>query len=136
MRSQPKLTVDAVVFDGAGRLLLIRRGKAPFKDCYALPGGFVEKNETVEAAARRELLEETGVTPTSQRLIGVYSKPGRDPRGQVISIAYLMRVGKTNPVAGDDAKAATFVAGWRTKKLAFDHADIVADAVALMRRSK
>lgn len=130
--SQPKLTVDAVVFDRAGRLLLIKRKSPPFKGCYALPGGFVEHGETVEEAARRELKEETGVTVESQRLVGVYSDPGRDPRGQVVSIAFLMKARAARPTAGDDAAAAEFVADWRSKPLAFDHAKIVADAIALL----
>jgi 8-oxo-dGTP diphosphatase len=128
---QPSLTVDAVVFDPTGRLLLIRRRHAPFKGRYALPGGFVEYGESVEDAARRELFEETGVTPRTQSLIGVYSNPKRDPRGHTVSVAYLMRVGNVTPKASDDASAAAFLADWRDKKLAFDHAQIVADAVKL-----
>ena len=132
---QPALTVDAVVFDGLGRLLLIRRRNSPFKGRYALPGGFVEYGETVEMAAARELMEETGIGPSSQRLIGVYSEPKRDPRGHTVSIAYLMQVGKAAPKAGDDARAAEFVSDWRSKRLAFDHNKIVSDALKLMRRS-
>jgi 8-oxo-dGTP diphosphatase len=134
--NQPKLTVDAVVFDRAGRLLLIKRKSPPFKGCYALPGGFVETGETVEEAARRELKEETGITVESQRLVGVYSKPGRDPRGHVVSIAFLMKTRAAKPAAGDDAAAAEFVDDWRAKPLAFDHAEIVADAVALLRKRR
>ena len=130
---QPALTVDAVVFDGTGRLLLIRRGKAPFKGQYALPGGFVEYGETVEEAARRELKEETGVTPASQQLVGIYSNPKRDPRGHTVSVAYLMRVRRAVAKSGDDASDAAFVAKWRAKRLAFDHAKIVADALKLKR---
>lgn len=133
---QPKLTVDAVVFDRTGRLLLIKRKSPPFKGCYALPGGFVEVGETVEQAARRELKEETGVEVDSQRLVGIYSQPDRDPRGHVVSIAYLMKARTSSAKAGDDAAAAEFVTGWRTKQLAFDHAKIVADAVALIRKGK
>jgi 8-oxo-dGTP diphosphatase len=133
---QPKLTVDAVVFDDEGRLLLIKRKSPPFKGCYALPGGFVEVGETVEDAVRRELMEETGVTANSERLVGIYSEPARDPRGHVVSIAFLMKVRPATPKAGDDAAAAAFVADWRSKHLAFDHAKIVADAVALMRKKR
>ena len=131
---QPKLTVDAVVFDDEGRLLLIKRKRPPFKGSYALPGGFVELDETVEAAAHRELKEETGVTVKSQRLVGIYSQPGRDPRGHVISVAFLMNIRTAVPKAADDAAAAEFVADWRSKKLAFDHRKIISDAVKLLRK--
>jgi 8-oxo-dGTP diphosphatase len=132
--THPKLTVDAVVFDREGRLLLIKRKGPPFKGHYALPGGFVELGETVESAAHRELKEETGVTAKSQRLVGIYSQPGRDPRGHVISVAFLMSVRASIPKAADDAAAAAFVEDWRSKKLAFDHGKIVADAVKLLRQ--
>lgn len=132
---QPALAVDAVVFDTRGRLLLIRRKFAPFKGRHALPGGLVEVGETLEAAAARELREETGMTPKSSRLIGVYSDPKRDPRGHCVSVAFLMRAAGGRPTAGDDAAAAEFVAGWRGKKLAFDHEKIVADALKLLGRS-
>lgn len=134
-KKQPALAVDAVVFDTDDRLLLIRRGHPPFKGRFALPGGFVEYGETLEEAAARELHEETGLKARTCRLIGVYSDPKRDPRGHTVSAAYLMTVGNAPPKAGDDAATAQFVAGWRDKKLAFDHDRIVADARALMRRS-
>lgn len=130
---QPSLAADAVVFDADGRLLLIRRKNPPFKGRFALPGGFVDYGETVEAAAKRELREETGLRAKSQRLIGVYSNPKRDPRKHIISVAFLISAdGK--PKGGDDADAAVFVADWRGKKLAFDHDKIVADAVALLKQ--
>ena len=135
MHKKPALAADAVVFDRDGRLLLIRRKNPPFKGRYALPGGFVEYGETVEAAAARELNEETGLSAKSQRLIGVYSNPKRDPRGHVVSIAYLMRVDAARPKGGDDAAAAEFVADWRDKKLAFDHDRIVADALRMIERA-
>jgi 8-oxo-dGTP diphosphatase len=131
---QPGLAVDAVVFDSQARLVLVRRKFSPFKGRFALPGGFVEYGETVEAAAARELLEETGLRPKTQRLIGVYSDPRRDPRGHTVSVAFLMTVAGGPPKAGDDAATAEFVAEWRNKKLAFDHEKIVADALTLMAK--
>lgn len=132
---QPALTVDAVVFDAQDRLLLIRRKFPPFKDRHALPGGFVERGETVEAAAARELKEETGLKAKTLRLVGIYSDPKRDPRGHTVSVAFLIQVGAASPKAGDDADAAAFIAGWRGKKLAFDHNKIVADALKLIGKS-
>ena len=128
---KPSVTADCVVFDDRGRLLLIRRRNPPFAGQFALPGGFVDPDETTEAAAWRELLEETGLQARELRLVGVYSKPGRDPRGWTISIAYLVSVDEGAPVAGDDAAAVEFRADWRELTLAFDHDEIVRDAAKL-----
>jgi 8-oxo-dGTP diphosphatase len=130
----PLLTVDCAVFDAKGRVLLIRRARPPFKGCYALPGGFVDVGETVEAACRRELMEETGVKVGRLRLVGVYSDPGRDPRTHTCSIVFLARVARAAARAGDDAAAAAWVADWSKLDLAFDHAAILADAGRMLRR--
>ena len=128
----PALTVDCVLFDPQGRVLLIRRKNEPFRGGYALPGGFVDVGETVEAACRRELFEETGLTVKGLRLIGVYSDPHRDPRGHTVSAAFLASLDEpTTPQAGDDAAAAEWIADWRGKTLAFDHAQILDDAEKL-----
>ncbi|CAN1723428.1 8-oxo-dGTP diphosphatase [Hyphomicrobium sp. 1Nfss2.1] len=129
----PALTTDCVVFDGRGRLLLIRRKNPPFQGDYALPGGFVEIGETAENGCRRELSEETGLKVGELTLVGVYSTPDRDPRGHTCSIAYRADVASAEPVAGDDAAAAEWVDNWREQKLAFDHAKIIADAEKLRR---
>jgi 8-oxo-dGTP diphosphatase len=131
----PLLATDCVVFDGRGRVLLIRRGHPPFEGQYALPGSFVEIGETVEAACRRELKEETGVDVRDLKLVGVYSDPKRDPRAHTCSVAYLTYVDSAEPAAGDDAAGAEWVADWRSETLAFDHADILADAATLRARS-
>jgi 8-oxo-dGTP diphosphatase len=125
----PPLAADCVVFDREGRLLLIKRGHAPFKGRYALPGGFVEIGETVEDAALRELKEETGIDGKIVRLIGVYSDPKRDPRGHTVSAAFLVRPRSTKVQGGDDAASAAFVEDWRGLKLAFDHNAILKDAL-------
>jgi 8-oxo-dGTP diphosphatase len=127
----PILTTDCIVFDRLGRVLLIRRGRPPFEGQHALPGGLVEIGETVEAACRRELKEETGVEVGALTLVGVYSDPGRDPRGHTCTVAYLARVEDATPSAGDDAAGAEWVDDWRRVTLAFDHAQILADAVRL-----
>jgi 8-oxo-dGTP diphosphatase len=130
----PHLTADCVVCDQAGRIILIRRKNDPFKGAYALPGGFVDIGETVEAACRREVLEEAGVAVSELQLVGVYSDPGRDPRGHTVSVAYLARLPDApKPKAGSDAEAAEWVKHWRDLDLAFDHAKIIADAEQIMK---
>jgi 8-oxo-dGTP diphosphatase len=124
----PSVTVDCVVFDSSDRLLLIRRRHPPFDGQFALPGGFVDYGETTEAAARRELMEETGLIARDLRLVGVYSDPKRDPRGHTIGIAYLTAIEDGAPIAGDDAAEAEFRTDWRELELAFDHNVIVRDA--------
>lgn len=80
----PALTVDIVIKREDGSIILVKRLNPPFKDEWALPGGFVEYGETVETAAKREAKEETGVEIELIRIIGVYSAPNRDPRGHTV----------------------------------------------------
>lgn len=127
----PLLAVDCVVIDEKSRVLLIRRKNAPYEGCLALPGGFVEQGETVEAAARRELMEETDIKTGRLLLVGVYSDPHRDPRGNVCSIAFFTRVDNVEPKARDDAVSVTWIADPQTVELAFDHGKIIADALKL-----
>jgi 8-oxo-dGTP diphosphatase len=128
----PALTVDCVIYDPQGRVLLIRRKNQPFKGAYALPGGFVDIGETVEAGCRREVREETGLDVEELRLVGVYSDPARDPRGHTASAAFLALLEEVKtPTAGDDAAAADWVENWRAAPLAFDHAKIIEDAEKL-----
>lgn len=131
----PALTTDCAIFDQAGRVLLIRRKHPPFAGTYALPGGFVEIGETVEAACRREVLEEVGLDLGDLELVGVYSEPLRDPRGHTVSIAFAARLSAgAVPKAGSDAATAEWVGDWRRLKLAFDHAQILADAETVLRQ--
>ena len=133
MPKTPLLTTDCVLCDQEERVLLIRRRNEPFKGAYALPGGFVDIGETVEAACRREVLEETGLAVDELRLVGVYSDPRRDPRGHTVSVAYLTFMPKgARPRAGSDAEAAEWVKDWRGQNLAFDHAQIIEDALKII----
>jgi 8-oxo-dGTP diphosphatase len=122
------------------QVLLIRRGIAPYKGRWALPGGFVRPAEGLEAAARRELAEETGLDVGRIHLeqVATYGEPGRDPRGRVVSVAYLALVPDLPaPVAGTDAASAGWVAVAELlsdrKRLAFDHHRILGDAVERAR---
>src|SRR4051794_31535221 len=137
---RPSVTVDLAAFAlfGTGpRVLLIRRKKEPYGGCWALPGGFLEMDEPIEAAARRELREETGLDVNGPvEPIGVFGDPGRDPRGRTISLAYAAVVpGASSEVAGGDDAAE---AAWRdprsSRDLAFDHDAILAAALDWLGR--
>ncbi len=125
----PKLMVDVVVPSEEGRVLLIRRASDPYEGQWALPGGFVEVGETLEAAATREAEEETGLKVEVVRLVGVYSEPDRDPRGHNVSCAYLARSQGGEPSAASDAAEVSFLDP-STVELAFDHEKIIADALS------
>lgn len=147
--ARPAVTVDAVVFglDLSAppnlNILLIERGRpgTAYEGCWAIPGGFVDENEDLEVAVRRELREETNIEPAHLEQLATFGKPGRDPRGHVISVAYmaLVRTDTVAPVAGDDAKvgSATWVPvedlGFVGQTLAFDHATIIEVALNRLR---
>jgi len=120
---QPQLAVDAVTIMG-DRILLITRGKQPWKGELAFPGGFVEDGENPEDAVLRELKEETGIDGRVVRIICVKGDPKRDPRGPVVSLAYLID-GKGEPMAGDDAEAAAWYPITEVKSMAGDHLEIL-----------
>ncbi len=124
----PLLAVDAAIIFQKG-IVLIRRENPPFQGCYALPGGFVEVGETVEQAVQREAREETGLQIDRLHLIGIYSDPGRDPRGHVVSAAFLAR-GRGNLVCGSDARTAEVFSLSGLPSLAFDHDRIIREALS------
>jgi 8-oxo-dGTP diphosphatase len=137
---RPAVTVDLVVITRERRplVLLIRRGHEPFAGMWAIPGGFVDKDESLEAAAKRELKEEAGVTVRDLEQLGAFGDPGRDPRGRTISVVYLARVDakKLKPQAGDDAAEVAWHPLEKLPPLAFDHAEILALAWKRLKRKK
>ncbi|MDT0649330.1 NUDIX hydrolase [Autumnicola edwardsiae] len=130
------ITVDSVILCSTNnqfKVLLIKRKKDPFKDQWALPGGFIEEGEDLEQAAKRELLEETGVKIHSMEQIRAFGKPGRDPRGRMISIAFLSRIFSEEALSpGDDAKDAAWFEINDLPELAFDHNEIITAARGLL----
>jgi 8-oxo-dGTP diphosphatase len=133
---RPSVTVDIVLFypakDGL-EILLIQRAKEPFKDHWALPGGFVDKDESLEDAAARELLEETKLRRARFKQIGAFGDPGRDPRGHTVSIAFAAILKSKPKVEGsDDAKEAAWHPVKRLPKLSFDHKKIIRVALKQM----
>ena len=133
----PLVAVDALIRYSDDSIVLIRRKNPPFKGMLALPGGFVDIGETVEDACIREAFEETNIKVKIVRLIGVFSKPDRDPRGHNISIAfYCIPLSKKQlPKAKDDALDLEIVPikGISKLNLAFDHKDII-DASGILNK--
>lgn len=126
---RPSVTVDVAVVtrERRPRVLLIRRGHAPYAGMWALPGGFIDMDETLEVSARRELREETGLQVKRLEQLATYGDPGRDPRGRTISVVYLARCGAKSQIrAGDDAAEAEWHPLQQLPPLAFDHTEILA----------
>lgn len=125
------LTVDSVVFcklDNQFKVLLVQRMNEPFKDQWALPGGFVEEGEDLETAARRELKEETGIEVPDMEQIQAFGQPDRDPRGHTVSISFLSRIFCEEDLKpADDAKDARWfnIEEVIDMQLAFDHDEII-----------
>jgi 8-oxo-dGTP diphosphatase len=139
------VAVDLVVLsvhEGDLHVLTVRRGSPPYAGRRALPGGFVEADEDLHQAARRELAEETGIRPARSYVeqLRAYGAPRRDPRGRVVSVAHLAVVSEpTEPLAGSDAAAAEWTPADELlaapRKMAFDHATILRDAVERLQDS-
>ncbi len=136
---RPMVTVDVVIFtvrEERLQVLLVQRKKPPFAGQWALPGGFIGMEESLEEAALRELAEETGVTQAYLEQLYTYGDPHRDPRGRVITVAYFALIPAGTPIraeGGDDASQARWFPVNDLPALAFDHADIIAYAVRRLR---
>jgi 8-oxo-dGTP diphosphatase len=132
------LSVDCVVFgfdEGELKVLLIQRALEPFKGRWALPGGFVKLEETVDEAARRELAEETGLTNVFLEQLYTFSAVDRDPRERVVSVAHfaLVKMSDHRAKAATDASQAEWFPVSKVPKLAFDHGEILATALARLQ---
>ncbi len=134
------VTADSAVFTNRAEelnVLMVRRANDPYRGRWALPGGFVDIDEDLASAARRELKEETGLDIEGMAQLGTYGTPGRDPRMRVVTVVYMAHVDEiAEPVAGDDAAEARF---WPVDALtsapdllAFDHLQILTDAIAAL----
>ncbi|WP_372650733.1 NUDIX domain-containing protein [Draconibacterium sp.] len=125
------LTVDAIVYvksEPTTFVLLIERGREPYKNKWALPGGFVDLDETLEKACIRELEEETGLQVEKMQQFRAYDAINRDPRHRTISVVYSVQLKEQKPVIGsDDAAQAKWFSINDLPELAFDHAEILAD---------
>ena len=135
---RPAVTADAVIFGFDNHelhVLLIERGVAPFRGMWALPGGFMRMNETIDQCVRRELREETAMTDVYLEQMHVFSSTNRDPRGRVVTVAYiaLVRPGDYQVVGGDDATRAQWFSLEWLPTLAFDHSDIISFARKYLR---
>lgn len=134
---RPAVTVDVVMVtrEERRRVLLIRRKHDPFAGTWAIPGGFVDMDESLEDAARRELFEETGLRTGRLEQLHTFGDPGRDPRGRTISVVYLAVVNpaRLKPEAADDAAEVGWHSFLRPPPLAFDHAQILALARKRLR---
>jgi 8-oxo-dGTP diphosphatase len=136
----PKIcvTADIIVFSilrGGLHVLLIRRANPPFQGKWALPGGFIEEEETLEQSALRELKEETGIEDVYLEQLYTFGDPGRDPRGRTVSVAYfaLVNADRVTVRAGDDAGDAQWHRVDRLPPLAFDHRRMIEMALARLR---
>ncbi len=122
-----QMTADVIIEMGINQIVFVKRKYEPFKESWALPGGKMEDDEKIENTAIREAKEETGLDIELTGIVGVYSKPTRDPRGRYISVVYTARVVGGNLHASDDAEQVSVLAIENLPKLAFDHNEILED---------
>ena len=134
---RPALTADVAVLrlEGIPEILLVERKDPPYAGMWALPGGFMEIEESLEEAARRELMEETGIKAGELIRYDTYDKPGRDPRGRTVTQVFVMIWKETmgEAVAASDANAVKWFDLTKLPQLAFDHAKIVGDVIEMIR---
>ena len=134
----PSLTTDIFIFDDDFNFILIKRKNDPYKDHWALPGGFVEYGESVETAAVREAKEETTIDVELKDLVNVYSEPDRDPRGHTITIAYIAKGDFSTRKADSDASDIGIFSLEKLDEIniAFDHEKIIKDCLNKAKNGK
>lgn len=132
----PSLTCDVFIHDDDFNFILIKRKNDPYKDCWALPGGFVEYGESVENAAIREAKEETSIDVELKQLVNVYSEPNRDPRGHTVTVAYTATGDLSARKADSDAKNIDIFSCEQLDKIkiAFDHEKIIKDCFNMVKK--
>ena len=130
----PSLTADIFIYDDNLNFILIKRKNNPYKDYWALPGGFVEYGESVESAAK----EETSIDVELKELVNVYSKPDRDPRGHTITVAYTAKGNMNDKKAESDASDISVFSSEKLDEIniAFDHAKIIKDCLKTVKKTK
>jgi 8-oxo-dGTP diphosphatase len=127
---RPALTVDCLIFSKSNcgmEMLLIKRKHEPFKNHWAVPGGFMNIDETTDEAVKREVYEETGIEIENPEQFATFSNVQRDPRGRTVSVVYFLYIDreKLSPKAGDDASEINWFSLENLPELAFDHAEII-----------
>ncbi len=135
---QPSVTTDIIIFtikDNELKILLVKRAQEPFKNKWAIPGGFVREHESIEQAAQRELKEETGVKADYLEQLYTFGDVNRDPRGRVITISYfaLIKSDKIKLSASTDVSKASWFSAYKTPSLAFDHKKILEYAIKRLK---
>ena len=131
----PSLTTDIFIFDEDFNFILIKRKNDPYKDYWALPGGFVEYSESVESAAIREAKEETSIDVELIDLVNVYSKPDREPRGHTVTVVYTAKGNIKDMKANSDASEIGIFSCENLDEIniAFDHEEIINDCLTVVK---
>ena len=134
---KPSVTADIFIFDDDFNFILIKRKNDPYKDYWALPGGFVEYGESVENAAIREAKEETSIDVELIDLVNVYSNPNRDPRGHTVTVAYTAKGDMSTKKADDDASDIAIFSYQKLDEIniAFDHEKIIKDCLKKAKKN-
>lgn len=128
------VAADLIIEYDDGSIVLIKRANEPYRDMWALPGGIMDDGETIEQTAVREAKEETGLNVKLIKMIGVYSDPGKDPRGRTVSVLFSAKVTGGKLKANSDARDTLVTNEYLQIKLAFDHNQMLFDYINGVKR--